>query len=192
MKKVKTRSKRSKFEDDDLPASSISELIREDSTYRRSKKRLEIIMEDIDFKMLKTELFSLHSSRGSTILKGSIVVRDSVRVLIDSSVDEISVRSRATTIKMQALVALTDIEELVSHLSKYLLSKYAKQMKSNGETTITAQRSTVDVYIRIFIEQKKALEGLMKLADLVMTDIDQASYSLSRIKDALELASKDR
>ena len=172
--------------------SEISTVIREDSVYKRSKKRLNSIMENIDIKMLTNELFSLHNSRVAATLKTQVIIRDSVQEITGSTVDEIATRSRCTTIKMTALKSLLDIEEITRHLSKYILSKYAKQLKANGDTTITAQKATVDVYLRLFIESKNQLEGLMKLVDLVLDDVDQTSYGLSRIEKVLELASKDR
>lgn len=166
--------------------------IREDKSFRRAKTQFTRIMDGIDLKMLLIELNSLHVSRGVTAIKTSQVVQDALRIIIDSSVDEISVRSRATTIKMTCLQASLEVEELVSYLSKYILSRYTKHLKEEGATTITAQKALIEVILRQFIEARKKLEAVMKIADLVTTDIDQASYGLSRIQNAIETASKDR
>ncbi len=171
--------------------SSIS-VVREDKTYKRSKKRLEIIMQDIDIKALINEIYSLHVTRGVTALSGRKIVQDSMRILINSSVEEIAARSRCTSIKLSVLQALIDIEELHSHLSKYILSKYAGQMRQDGHTTITSQKAQVDVYLRQFIEIKRNLENIMKMADLVLTDVDAAGWSLKRIQEALDSSKKDR
>lgn len=172
--------------------SETADIIRNDPTYKRSKKRLNKIMENIDMDMLVKELSSLHNSRVSPRLKTQVVIRDSVHEIINSSVDEIATRSRCTTIKLTALQAKLDIDELYLHLSKYLLSKHGNHLKKSGDTTLTAQKATVDVYLRLFIQARNSLENLMKLVDIVLHDIDQASYGLSRIKDVIELASKDR
>lgn len=170
----------------------VSEIIRQDPTYKKSKKQLTSIMSYIDIDMLIQELSSLHSSRASPKLKTQVVIRDSVHEIVNSSVDEIATRSRCTTIKLTVLQAKLKVESLHKHLSKYLLSKHAVSLKKAGDTTITAQRATVDVYLRLFIEARDSLENLMKLVDIVLEDIDQTSFGLSRIKDAIELAAKDR
>lgn len=171
---------------------ALVDVVREDKTYRVSKRRLERTMQDIDIRMLVTELFTLQTSRMSGALKGSQVIRSATRIVIDGASEEMAVRSRCTTIKMSALQALVDIEELVSHLTKYLMSRYAGQLRSGGFTTITAQKAQIDVYLRLFVEAKKNLEYLMKMATLVSDDIDQGSYAWRRIEDAIESSKKDR
>lgn len=169
-----------------------SEIIRQDPQYKKFKKLLNTTMSDIDIDMLIKELSTLHISRVSPKLKTQVVIRDSVNELVNSSVDEIGTRSRCTTIKMTALQAKLNIDEYYRHLSKYLLSKHGAALKKSGDTTLTAQKATVDVYLRLFIEARNSLENLMKLVDIVLEDIDQASFGLSRIKDVIELAARDR
>lgn len=166
--------------------------IREDKVYKRSKKRLEIIMQDVDVKALISEIYSLHVSRGVTALSGRKIVQDAMRILVNTAVDEISARSRCTTIKLSTLQAQIEIEELYSHLSKYLLSKYASNMKAEGHTTITAQKAQIEVYLRSFVEIRRNLDYVMKMADLVISDADQTSWSLRRIQEALDSSKKDR
>lgn len=173
-------------------ASESISIIRSDKTYKRSKKRLELIMQDIDTKALVNEIYSLHVTRGVTALSGKKIVQDSMRILINSSVEEIAARSRCTSIKLSVLQALIDIEELHSHLSKYILSKYASHMKAEGHTTITSQKAQVDVYLRQFIEIKRNLEYIMKMTDLVLADVDAAGWSLKRIQEAIDGSKKDR
>ena len=170
----------------------LTSIVRENKIYIRSKKSLERIMADVDYKQFMQELFTLQTNRGVTALRSKKIIHDSVRVLIDSNVDEIATRSRATTISMSCLQALLEIEELYSHLNKYLLSNYAAQLKKEGHTTITAQRAQIDVYLRVFLETKRNLEYTMKMAEMVFKDIDQASYGLMRIQEALETTKKDR
>lgn len=170
----------------------LTKTIREDKTYKRAKKRLDLIKGQLDLDLLITELFSLQTNRASAAIKKSRVLRDSLSVIIESSVDEISTRSRATTIHMQCLQALLEIDEITSHLSKYIMSRYASALKDEGATTITAQKATIEVILRLFYEPKKKLETIMKMASLVQEDIDKSSYSLSRVQNAVEVSSKDR
>lgn len=171
---------------------SLQDVVREDKTYRVSKRRLERVMQNIDIKILIRELFTLQTTRASGALKGNQVIRSAMRTVIDGAAEEMAVRSRCTTVKMTALQALVEIEELVSHLTKYLLSRYVARLKAEGFTTITAQKAQVEVYLRLFVEAKKNLEYLMKMADLVIADIDQSSYAWRRIEDAIETSKKDR
>ncbi|QXV74200.1 hypothetical protein [Rhizobium phage RHEph12] len=188
---LKSSKKRRKTEGDEYEGGTLINIVREDQTYRKAKKQFDLLLQDVDTKSLIHELFTLQTSRNVNTLNRK-VLQDALRKIVDASVDEILTRSRATTIKMQALQALIAIEEITSHLSKYLLAKYNKQMKMEGHTTITAQRAQVDVYMRRFLETKKQLEYVDKLANMVVEDIDQSSYSLRRITDAIDMGRKDR
>lgn len=172
--------------------SSIAEIISEDRIYIRMHKRLQRVLSQVDIKAYTQELYSLQTSRAVSALKTKSILRDSLRVIVDASVDEISTRSRSSTIKMSSLHALLQVEDFLSHLNKYLLSKYAKQLRDRGFTTITAQKSQIDVYLREFIEAKRSLEGVIKMSDIVCEDIDQVSYALRRVVDVIEQSNKDR
>lgn len=171
---------------------SVSEIIGEDEVYKRLHKRLGRITSQVDVKAYSQELFSLQTSRAVSALKTKAILRDSLRIIIDSSVDEIATRSRASTIKLSTLQALLQVEDLLTHLNKYLLSKYAKHLRDRGFSTITAQRAQIDVYLREFIEAKRNLEGIMKMTDIVCEDVDNVSWGLKRIQDAIETSNKDR
>lgn len=189
--KTKTKPRRARDEGDEYEGGTLINIVREDKTYRTAKKRFELLIQDVDAKALTQELFTLQTSRNVNTLSRKIL-QDALTRIVHASVDEILTRSRATTIKMSALQALIAIEELTSHLSKYIMAKYNKQMKAEGHTTITAQRAQVDVYMRRFLEVKKQLEYVDKLANMVVEDIDQSSYSLKRITDAIDMGRKDR
>lgn len=170
----------------------VIDMIREDKTYKRAKKQFDRATANVDPEELSRELYSLQVSRGINALSSRKIITDKLRILIDARTVEIGTRSRCTTIRMMALEAKLQIDEITTHLTKYILSKYHKQLRTDGHTTITAMKAQVDVYLRTFLEVKRKLDHVDKLAVLVSEDVDSAHWGLRSIQDAMDSEQKDR
>lgn len=148
--------------------------------------------ESIDVKVLIKELNTLHLSREATQLDSDSFHRGSVRKLNDASIDEIGCRSRATAIKIEALRVELDLVKTSSYLKKYIGTKYAKSFKKAGYTRVNDQKNALDVYLRKFVELGKDLDYVMKIADLVIEDVDAAGWGMKRMSETMAQVRKDR
>jgi hypothetical protein len=171
---------------------SLSKKIKNDKQYLRAMRSLDALKEDLDSKSIIAELFSLQASRGVSALRPNKILQSAQHVLIDSSVQEIAVRSRTTTIKMSALRSLLTIEQVTDPLRKYIMYQYGGDLKADGYTTVAAQKSALDNLLKVFIKEVRDLEYILKIADLVLEDVDAAGWNLSRIEKVIESSRKDR
>lgn len=171
---------------------SISKTLKKDSRYIKAMNVLSELKADMDTKKVLDELFILHPSRGVSALRPNQIMESSVATLLKSTTQEIATRSRVTTVKMTALRSLLSIEEIVDPLRKYLLTKYSATLKEYGYSTVSSQRAAVDSALKLFLDETRSLNYILKIADLVIEDVDSAGWGLKRISDTLEQVKKDR
>lgn len=171
---------------------SLKAEIKKDQVYVSAKKSLDNLKNSIEPKEILNELFAMQASRGVSALSPKKILQSSLHVMLNASTQEIAVRSRATTIKMQALRALLSLDQIIDPLRKYILVNYRQQMKDEGSTNITAQRMVCDDILKMFIREKLELDTIVQIADMVISDIDAAGWSLKRISDTLEQSARDR
>jgi hypothetical protein len=162
-----------------------------DPRFIQAKKILGRSEKTIEPDSLITELFSLHQTRTVSKIATKDFMNNHSRI-IDTSVDEISKRSRCTYIKMTALKHKAMLDETESMLRKYLISKYTAYMKNKGYSSIAAQRSYVDSRLKDFSSFVSKLNLVMDTADLVIQDVDAAGWNLKRIADTVAMLHKDR
>jgi hypothetical protein len=162
-----------------------------DPRFIKAKKILQRIEKTIEPDSLITELFSLHQTRTISKIATKDFMNNHYRI-VDSSVDEISKRSRCTYIKMSALKHKALLDETETMLRKYLLSKYSVDIKNKGHTSIAAQRSYVDSKLKDFSSFVAKLNLVMDTADLVIQDVDAAGWGLKRIADTVAMLHKDK
>ncbi len=171
---------------------SVKVILRADAVYKRAKRALENSLEGMDVDRVTQELFSLHASRAVSALKPAKILQSRAATLIDSSVQEIAVRSRITTIQMTTLRSLLTLEEIIDPLRKYVMHTYGNAMKLEGHSTLAAQKASVDTYLKLFINRKRKLDYILKISDLVLADVDSAGWSLKRIQETLETLTRER
>lgn len=171
---------------------NIARELKADDTYLRAKKVLDSIKENVNTDDIIKELFSLHASRGVAALRPNKILQSALHHVVNSTAQELTVRSRVTTIKMNALASLLKIEEVLDPLKKYALSKYGNKLKDRGHKTLASQRAAIDSALKVFTTETRRMDYVIKIADLVMSDVDSANWGLKRIADVLEQSSKDR
>lgn len=171
---------------------SLRDSIREDRTYKSAKKALDTIRQEFNNEEILNELFSLQASRGVSALSPKKILESSLKVLLNSSTQEMAVRSRVTTIKMTALRSILQLDQVIEPLRNYILINFHSQMKAEGISGVTNQRKAIDNYLKLFIREKRDLDYIIKIADLVIEDTDAAGWGLKRIQETLDQASKDR
>jgi len=170
---------------------SLTTKVREDPVYIRSRRGLENLKKTIEVENILNELFSMHASRGVTALRPNVVLQSSVAVLLKSTTQEITVRSRATTIKMTVLRVLLKLDQTIDPLRKYILVTYQKEFKELG-IGVTNQKNSTENILSPFLNFKRQLDSVLRIADLVIEDIDSAGWGLKRIQETIEQSSRDR
>lgn len=137
------------------------------------------------------ELESLHARRGIRALRSNVLLESSIKVSIDSNIDNQAIRSRCVEIKISALRQQIIIEETVDLLKKYLSSNYSEFLAKKYKTA-TEKKAAIDYVLSKVSNLEDRLKLVIKLADVVIDDCDSAGYTLHRINEALTMKSKDR
>lgn len=146
---------------------------------------------ELDLDALTKELSNMHASRAVRALNTKKMLASSQVTLLDVQIQEIGFRSRAVAIKMAVLGEMLTRDEIVSKVRKYILTTYAEDLKESFKT-LTAQKSYIEVLLEPYTKLSTHMSHVLKLADLVIEDLDQASWGLKNIKETLELGNKER
>lgn len=146
---------------------------------------------DKDCEKWADELMALHASKGLRALNGNSLMQSSQKISIDANLDNATVRSRATEIRMKSFRLQATIEDSVKNLKKLLLSRYAEELKSKFKA-ITERRSFVDAVCNPMTEVVTNLTNVGKLAEMVIEDADAGGRVMYNIGEILKLRTKDR
>lgn len=149
---------------------------------RRALSRLK--NSELDLDALRKECMLMHSQRAVRALRTDKLLTHSARILIDATTKDMTFRSRATEIKMKVLYEMLLRDEILSGLRKYILAQFGTILKKKFRT-ITEQKGFVDVLLESYTKQSRAMSNLIQITDLVITDIDQASWGLKHIQETL-------
>lgn len=163
--------------------------LRNDVKYMRVVASMVGVDDKVDANI--DEMMGLHSKRGIRALNTTALLQSSVHVSIDTTIDNQAVRSRVVELKMRAFQKLLIVDEKLDRLIRYVQAHYAAVLATEAKT-LADRKAIVQDQLRDVIKVKKRLEGVMKLADMVIEDCDAAGYSSLRINQMLELKSKDR
>jgi len=167
---------------------SIRDLLKEDKVYLKHTKKLSSLKSKDEVWL--TELESLHSRKAIRALNSNSLLQSSLKITIDSNIDNQAIRSRCVEIKISALKQQLVLRESIEYLKKYISSKYSSKLQSVGN--MTERKGYVELLLAPLIKQEERLKLVTKIADEVIEDADSAGFMLKRINDALEMKSKDR
>lgn len=168
---------------------SLRSTIAKDRTVRNNWKRLQRTA--LDLEALRQELSAMHASRPVRIMSTKMVLQSSATNITDSTLADMTSRSRAVAVKIDVLNELLVRKRIMSVLKKYIFTEYSKELKSNF-STVAAQKSFIDVMLDKQIQVSEDMEQLITIADLVIEDIDQSGWGLKRIQETLATLSKER
>lgn len=105
--------------------------------------------------------------------------------LLDISMNEVSYRARCTEILIIAKRRSADLGKVIDATRLYVSTTYAHlllDLKTKGE-----RDSTVASFFIKGVELQASLSSLAEQAELVIKDIDQTSFALTRIANVFEL-----
>jgi hypothetical protein len=142
---------------------------------------------NIDSKALLDEIQQLHASREIRSLTYHDIAKSSQKVLIQASLQNQSYRSRVVEIKMIATRQYNIVEEHKDKLTRYIFATYKSSItfKTKGER---------DQYVEHLLEPANSLlsrlSSISEIADMIITDIDQAAWTIKNIITVMDLSSK--
>jgi len=170
-----------------------NEAVKKNKKLRKMRGMLERGAYAIDITQVIRELESLHSTRKFRSYEVKEVVSSMQKKLMEATVENSSFRSRCVELKMRCFKVSRLLEEHLGIMRDYLATKYADVLR-NEFNTIKDRNAAVNTVLTDFTRLQHKLETAIKLADMVINDMDQAYWSIQLVERTMELnlARKER
>lgn len=142
----------------------------------------------IDTSKYMEELDRMHATRNIRLLTKKDVLHNAQSKIVDALIQNQAYRSRCVEIKMICYRTQQSIEQYRESLINYLRIQYRAELgayKTNSERD-SAICSVLDDSELITSQ----LDVILEISDLIINDIDQASWAIKSLVEVLKLASK--
>lgn len=149
----------------------------------RLKKRLTEGGFFLDLDALEQEASVLHSSRKLRTLKTEDLIASFQKRFISAALQNQAFRSRIVEIKVKCFKTAAHLKENLDHLKPYLRVKYSKLLSEYK--TVADKNSAIDSVLEEPIRYLAKLENVDKILENYIKDIDQASWTLKSLIDAM-------
>jgi hypothetical protein len=156
--------------------------VKADEHYRRFRRIVKNIAQEINIEKLHAELLRLHSGRKSRTL---FVKRPSVDTVQEAGLQDSAYRSRMAEIYVEVDYHLGMLAEAVDKIRKHFIHEYRDNME--GLKTKGERLSYADQYIQSGLSLMHKLKRLLSTADVFIKDIDQTGYSFKNTIKTLEI-----
>lgn len=132
------------------------------------------------------ELDSLHATRRVRNLSTKDVIHNAQKKIISATVQNQAYRSRCVEIKMTCFKAEQLIQSHYDALADYLKVSYKKALsiyRTNAERDSVVANVLSDANYRL-----QQIQLVQSLCDIIIDDIDKASWSIRALTDVLKIA----
>lgn len=164
-----------------MSLAELKEGLSEDNIFARYRSIRDTAAQQLPYESLCDEIAMIQAVRQAR----TSVHNMSPKNLLDVSLDEISQRARLTEILVKAKRASAMIQPVVDGLWHHITGTYAEELKSfrtKGERESAISAVLNKGYVLI-----AELDNLITQCELVIKEIDQTSFALSRIATLFEL-----
>ena len=167
---------------------TLIEEIRGDAEYVKFKRILKTTQQRLDYEIILSEAQSLHQSRVVRGLYGKKAY--SPKNILDAAAQEMANRSRLVELRVRIASELSILEQALMIAKKYVATEYADEL--NEFRTSDQRKGFVDRVFRVAVEYLAEGQQIIDTLDLLVTDIDKASYHISTMRDVLSLLAERR
>ena len=167
-------------------AARIKVLRREVKNSKRFKNLKMVIKSDtysIAFENLKSELRINHSSRKLTGLSSSDP--NFGKKLVEASIVEVSIRSRAVEIRVMATDVSKYLERSLKYFADYVTTEFSDGL--SVFSTIKERSQFIARLLEPYYKHLDKLQTLIEIVDMYITDIDKTSYAAKNIVSTFEV-----
>jgi len=140
---------------------------------------------DLDTDKFIKELRSVHITRKVRLLNSEEIVKNVVN-LIDALAQNQAVRSRVVEIKMDCVRVSTKLKFKKESLINYIQVKYKEPLKSIKGTQADRNAYLNELFSFTTLTFSR-LQVLQEFCDILLNDIDQASWCLKSIIDCVKI-----
>lgn len=133
------------------------------------------------------DLEQLHSSRLFRAWESKDVLSSAQMHIVKGAMQNSAYRSNAVTIKMTCFKVSRLLEKQIKAAASYLSSHYSEILRSEY-STIKEREKAIELVLEDFTKLKDDLESVVKLADILINDLDQTYWSIKLVSDAMALS----
>lgn len=157
--------------------SAFLRMARDDPRMTKLGRMRESGVYSIDTEALIKELEGMHSSRQSRTIKARTMLRDT-ETSMNMVLENQAFRSRVVQIKITCYKTKALLDEQLSLMTKYLLTKFASQLSLEFSTQ-KAKADAVATCLSDFSKLQSKLAIVMTISDMIANDLDQSYWSIN-------------
>ena len=136
----------------------------------------------------KEEMRSMHVTRRERRATAAKLIENAQRDLIDMLMRNQSIRSRVLEMKMEIFNVSALIEDHLAALTQHILITYqAEVAQVVGSKTKGDREGFVKALLAREVSYMKKLQVVIKIADMLIDDLDQAGWAVQRTTAVLTL-----
>ena len=158
------------------------ETVKGDDKYKRFRRIVKNVGEQLNIEKLAEEIKRLHSGRKARSL---YLKRPSVDTVVEAALQDSAYRSRIAEIWVEADYYHGLLEEAVTSIRKHFMHSFRDQMgtlKTKGE-----RMGFADQYLNSGLSLMSKLDRLTSMAGMIIKDIDQTGFTFKHVVDSLEV-----
>lgn len=157
--------------------------VKKSKRYKNLKQVLQSDSYSIAFETLKKELRVNHSSRKLTGLSASDP--NFGKKLVEASIVEVSIRSRAVEMRVMATDVSKYLERSLKYFSDFVTTEYSDGL--SVFSTIKERTQFIARLLEPFYKHLDKLQTFIEIVDMYIGDIDKTSYAAKNIVSTFEV-----
>lgn len=134
------------------------------------------------------EMQALHKTRGIRVLGAQALPTG--KKVANAAMQDQSVRSRCVEIAVNVTRQRNYLAAIRDATRGYLIVKYGATLQQHGARTITDRREIIGERLDKADQIIGRLDSITEICDMLIKDLDQGNWALSRVVDALQVATK--
>lgn len=165
-----------------------TERILKDKRVKKFRDRVRKLRQNDNSDAYKEEMRSMHVTRRERRATAAKLIENAQRDLIDMVMRNQSIRSRIVEMKMEIFNVSALIEDHLAALTRYILHNYQSEV---GHIVGSKTKADREAFVKTMFERelsfKKKLDVVVKIADILIDDLDQAGWAVQRTTAVLQL-----
>lgn len=169
---------------------SFVEVARADPEIKRMKRLLKRGAFSLDIEALRHEIDNMHVGRLVRRLKTLEVIQQFQLKFVEAALQNQAYRSRIVEIKLKCYKTSALLGYLLEELRKRLNAEYREKL--SAYRTVRERESAIESVLARGLRKMAELDGLIEYGDLVIADIDQASWMLKSVQAAMAMSAEHK
>jgi hypothetical protein len=166
------------------PIQRLKLLLKKDESWAKFRRQMSALWQP-EFETQIDEIKTLHLSRSVRSLNKNF---PTAKRIAEAAAQDQSVRSRCTEITINAVVVRNNMHVGMTTIQKYLETRYFDTLKSYGVHGVNDRKNLISALINPYQRKYDRVCTLIEISDLVIADLEAASWMIKHTVEALSVA----